>query len=179
MQANASQHAIRDYDRITRQILGEVDEVDRDEDERHGHSAVMSCRRSSPRARAASAGCVAPSAIWMTGAPPKPGPIARSRQERLKEAKRRLEEEWRSNAPQVQPRHRLLPTPRALCRALGMATDHREFEVAAGVPWAVGDQFGLEGVDEALGHRVDAPTHENQGGMDDFFAVWDRCWWCG
>ena len=31
----------------------------------------------------------------------------------------------------------------------------------------------------ALHHEELAPTHENQGGMDDFFAVWGRCWWCG
>jgi len=37
MHANASQHATRDYDQIARQILGEADEVDREEDERHGH----------------------------------------------------------------------------------------------------------------------------------------------
>src|SRR3954468_11462097 len=37
MHANASQHATCDYDRIARQILGEADEVDREEDERHGH----------------------------------------------------------------------------------------------------------------------------------------------
>ena len=32
--------------------------------------------------------------------------------------------------------------------------DDREFELGAGVPDAVGDQFGLEAVDEALGHGV-------------------------
>ena len=37
MHTNASQHATRDYDRIARQILGEADAVDREEDERHGH----------------------------------------------------------------------------------------------------------------------------------------------
>jgi len=37
MHANASRHATRDYDRIVRQILGEADEVDREEDACHGH----------------------------------------------------------------------------------------------------------------------------------------------
>jgi hypothetical protein len=37
MHANASQHATRDYERIARQILGEADAVDREEDARHGH----------------------------------------------------------------------------------------------------------------------------------------------
>ena len=32
--------------------------------------------------------------------------------------------------------------------------DDREFELAARAPDAVGDQLGLERVDEALGHRV-------------------------
>src|SRR3954449_3209686 len=36
MHANASQHANRDYERIARQILGEADEIDREEDELHG-----------------------------------------------------------------------------------------------------------------------------------------------
>jgi transposase-like protein len=27
--------------------------------------------------------------------------------------------------------------------------------------------------------RLVAPTHENQGVMDEFLQVWDRCWWCG
>src|SRR5919205_1907508 len=38
MQANASQHANRDYERIARQILGEADEIDRQEDAQHGQA---------------------------------------------------------------------------------------------------------------------------------------------
>ena len=38
LHANASQHANRDYERIARQILGEADEVDREEDERYGQA---------------------------------------------------------------------------------------------------------------------------------------------
>jgi hypothetical protein len=36
----------------------------------------------------------------------------------------------------------------------GDVLDDRELQMAAGAPDAVGDQLGLEGVDEALGHRV-------------------------
>jgi transposase len=93
MHANASQHATRDYERIARQILGEADEVDRDEDERHGHKRgdelppELATREGRER--------------WLRGAKRdldeqravEARPIARSRQERLKEAKRRLEEE--------------------------------------------------------------------------------------
>jgi hypothetical protein len=35
--------------------------------------------------------------------------------------------------------------------------DDGELELGAGAPDAVGDQFGLEAVDEALGERVEAP----------------------
>ncbi len=73
MHANASQHATRGYDRIARQILGEADEVDREEDASHGHGAAMSCRASSRHAKVASVGCVAPSAIWMNAARSRPG----------------------------------------------------------------------------------------------------------
>ena len=55
--ANASQHATRDYEQIAREILEEAAEVDAREDEQFGERAAMSCRRSWPRARAASGGC--------------------------------------------------------------------------------------------------------------------------
>src|SRR3954447_7240478 len=35
--------------------------------------------------------------------------------------------------------------------------EDRELELGAGLPDAVGDQLGLEGIDKALGERVDAP----------------------
>ena len=93
MHANASQHATRDYDRIARQILGEADEVDREEDERHGHRRgdelppELASREGRDR--------------WLRGAKRdlderravEARPIPHSRQERLKEGKRRLEEE--------------------------------------------------------------------------------------
>ena len=49
--------------------------------------------RAGDRARAARAGCARPSGGWTSGAPSEAKPIPRSRPERLKEAKRRLEEE--------------------------------------------------------------------------------------
>jgi transposase len=93
MHANASQHATRDYDRIARQILGEADEVDREEDELHGHKRgdklppELASREGRER--------------WLRGAKrdldeqraAEARPIPASRHERLKEAKRRLEEE--------------------------------------------------------------------------------------
>jgi transposase len=93
MHADASQHATRDYERIVRQILGEADEIDREEDARLGHKRgdelppELATREGRER--------------WLRGAKRdlderravEARPIARSRQERLKEAKRRLEEE--------------------------------------------------------------------------------------
>jgi hypothetical protein len=68
MHANASRHATRDHDRIARQILGEADAVDREETSVLATSAAMSCRQSWRLVRAASVGCVAPSAISTSGA---------------------------------------------------------------------------------------------------------------
>ena len=92
MHANASQHATRDYDRIARQILGEADAVDREEDEHHGDKrgdelAELASREGRDR--------------WLRGAKRdlderravEARPIPHSRQARLKEGKRRLEEE--------------------------------------------------------------------------------------
>jgi transposase len=93
MHANASQHAARDYDRIARQILGEADEVDCEEEARHGHKRgdelppELASREGRDR--------------WLRGAKRdlderravEARPIPHSRQQRLKEAKRRLEEE--------------------------------------------------------------------------------------
>jgi hypothetical protein len=93
MHANASQHATWDYDHIARHILGEADTVDREEDEHHGHKRgdelppELASREGRDR--------------WLRGAKRdlderravEAGPIWHSRQERLKEAKRRLGEE--------------------------------------------------------------------------------------
>jgi hypothetical protein len=94
MHANASQHANRDYERIARQILGETDETDREEDAQYGQargdelSPELATREGRER--------------WLRGAKrdlderravearPTPAP----RQERLKEAMRRLDEEF-------------------------------------------------------------------------------------
>jgi hypothetical protein len=93
MHANASQRTTRNYERIARQILGEADAVDREEDERHGHKRgdelppELATREGRER--------------WLRGAQRdlddrravEARPIARACQERLKDAKRRLEEE--------------------------------------------------------------------------------------
>jgi hypothetical protein len=93
MHANASQHANRDYERIARQILGEADEIDREEDALHGQARgdelppQLASREGRER--------------WLRGAKRdlderravEARTIPRSRQKRLQEAKRRLDEE--------------------------------------------------------------------------------------
>jgi transposase len=91
--ANASHHSTRDYEQIAREILAEADAVDRAEDERFGEKRgdelpphlsseqgrrgwLRDARRRLDEKRAADA-----------------RPIPRSRPERLRESKRRLEEE--------------------------------------------------------------------------------------
>jgi hypothetical protein len=99
--ANASHHSTRDYEQIAREVLAEADAVDRAEDERFGEKRgdelpphlsteqgrrgwLRDARRRLDEKRAADA-----------------GPIPRSRPDRLRESKRRLEEEL-----EVECRHR-------------------------------------------------------------------------
>jgi transposase len=103
MHANASQHTTRDYERIARQILGEADEIDREEDERHGHKRgdelppELATREGRER--------------WLRGAKRdlderravEARPIPRPRQARLQEASAAWMRSWRSNAPQTRP----------------------------------------------------------------------------
>ncbi|MGH2745404.1 MAG: transposase, partial [Thermoleophilaceae bacterium] len=91
--ANASQHATRDYEQVAREILAEADAVDREEDEQFGE------RRGDelPPQVATAHGRRG----WLREAKRRlddkraeqARPIPRSRPERLKESKRRLEEE--------------------------------------------------------------------------------------
>ena len=93
LHANASQHATRDYARISEEILAEADAVDREEDERFGERRgdELPPHLSSAQGRRA----------WLRDArrrldderAERARPVARSRRERLKDAKRRLEEE--------------------------------------------------------------------------------------
>jgi hypothetical protein len=93
MHANASQHATRDYERIARQILGEADEIDREEDAHYGQARGDEL----PPELATREG----RQQWLRGAKRdldeqravEARPIPRSRQQRLVEAKRRLDEE--------------------------------------------------------------------------------------
>jgi transposase len=95
LHANASHHSNRDYEQIAREILAEADAVDRAEDERYGdargdelppHLATEQGRRG-----------------WLRDArrrldekrAEEGRPVPRSRPERLRESKRRLEEEHR------------------------------------------------------------------------------------
>lgn len=91
--ANASQHQTRDYEHIARQILGEADAVDREEDARYGEKRgdelppELSTRQGREKwLRAARRGVDDQRAV-------EAKPVPRSRQQRLKEAKRRLEED--------------------------------------------------------------------------------------
>jgi transposase len=93
MHANASQHQTRDYEHIARQILGEADQVDRDEDAKHGEKRgdELPLELSTRQGREA----------WLRAArhrvddqrAEEAWPVPHARQQRLKEAKRRLEED--------------------------------------------------------------------------------------
>jgi transposase len=93
LHANASGHANRDYEQLAREILDEADAIDREEDERygdrrgdelperltteHGRQAWLQAARQRLQERRAAEG----------------KPVEKSRPGRLREAKRRLEEE--------------------------------------------------------------------------------------
>ena len=91
--ANASQHSNRDYEQIAREILAEAAETDRLEDELYGDKRGDEL----PPQLASAAGRRA----WLRDArrrldekrAAEPKPVPRSRPKRLKESKRRLEEE--------------------------------------------------------------------------------------
>ncbi len=93
VQANASRHSNRDYEQIAREILAEADAVDRAEDERYGDARgdELPAEVSTAHGRRG----------WLREAKHRldqkraeeAAPIPRSRPERLREAKRRLEEE--------------------------------------------------------------------------------------
>ena len=92
--ANASQHSNRDYEQIAREILAEAAETDRREDELYGEKRGDELPpQLSDRARAV--------VRWLRDArrrldekrAAEPKPVPRSRPKRLKESKRRLEEE--------------------------------------------------------------------------------------
>jgi transposase len=104
--ANASQHSNRDFEQIAREILAEAAETDRREDELYGDKRgdelppqlatgegrrawLRDARRSLDQKRAA-----------------EPKPVPRSRPKRLKESKRRLEEElWAESRANAQYEH--------------------------------------------------------------------------
>ena len=94
--ANASERATRDYERIARAILAEADAVDREQDERFGE------RRGDELAEQLATG--EGRARWLAEAKrrleqrraERARPIPASRRQRLRESKRRLEEELES-----------------------------------------------------------------------------------
>jgi hypothetical protein len=51
--------------------------------------------------------------------------------------------------------------------------DDRELELGAGAPDAIGDELGLEGVDEALGHRVVVGVADRADGLQHVVIVED------
>jgi transposase len=91
--ANASQHAARDYEQLAREILAEADAVDREEDELYGEARgdELPLEFQTEHGRKG----------WLREAKQRldakraeeAKPIPRSRPERLRESKRRLEEE--------------------------------------------------------------------------------------
>jgi transposase len=91
--ANASQHAARDYEQLAREILAEADQVDREEDERYGDAPGDELPPEFQSAHGRKG--------WLREAKQRldskraeeAKPIPRSRPERLRESKRRLEEE--------------------------------------------------------------------------------------
>jgi transposase len=91
--ANASQHAARDYEQLAREILGEADRIDREEDELYGEARGDELPPEFQTAHGRKG--------WLREAKQRldakraeeAKPIARSRPERLRESKRRLEEE--------------------------------------------------------------------------------------
>jgi Transposase domain (DUF772) len=95
LHANASHHSNRDYEQIAREILAEADAVDRAEDERYGDARgdELPPHLSTEQGRRG----------WLRDArrrlderrAEEGGPVPRSRPERLRESKRRLEEEHR------------------------------------------------------------------------------------
>jgi transposase len=93
VRANASQHAARDYEQLAREILAEADAVDREEDEQYGEARGDEL----PPEFQTEHGCKG----WLREAKQRldakraeeAKPIARSRLKRLRESKRRLEEE--------------------------------------------------------------------------------------
>jgi hypothetical protein len=93
LHANASERATRDYEQIAREILADADAVDAAEDERFGDARGDELP--------AELGTAAGRRGWLREAKQRleaeraanPQPVPRSRPQRLKEAKRRLEEE--------------------------------------------------------------------------------------
>jgi hypothetical protein len=95
LHASASRHSNRDYGQIAREILAEADAIDRAEDERYGAARgdELPPQLSTEQGRRG----------WLRDAgrrldekrAEEHGPVPRSRPERLRESKRRLEEEHR------------------------------------------------------------------------------------
>ena len=91
--ANASQHAARDYEQLAREILAEADAVIAKRTSFTGRLAAMSYRQSFRPTMAARAGCGKPSSALTPSAPRTPSRSRAHVPERLRESKRRLEEE--------------------------------------------------------------------------------------
>jgi hypothetical protein len=93
LSANASRDATVDYDRIAREIVEDARATDAAEDEQFGDARGDELPRSWPPARVGAGGCARPSAASTTSAPRRHGRCRGPRPARVKEAKRRLEEE--------------------------------------------------------------------------------------
>ena len=91
--ANASRDANLDYEQIAREILEEAKAVDAAEDELYGEARGDELPPELRPVEGAASGCAKPSASWTSGASARPGRFRGHGPTRLKEAKRRLEEE--------------------------------------------------------------------------------------
>jgi transposase len=93
LHATASQHQNLDYDRSPRKSSPRRTRSTGQRTSASASAVALSCPRSCRRSRAGAAGCALPSAAWTSAAPPRPGRLRSRRPARLREEKRRVEEE--------------------------------------------------------------------------------------
>jgi hypothetical protein len=153
---NASREATMDYKRIATEIIEEAEVIDAEEDELYGEKRGHEL----PEQLTTTAGRKA----WLreakqrldAGRAKQPRPVPRSRPKRLREAKRRLEQELRAlpktqsarrahvRQHEVQPSSGSLPKTRQNRGTLGVAINHGNAQPAQAPPASDGDGGGLK-----------------------------------
>ena len=91
--ANASERATCDYEQIAREVLADAEAVDRERTSATARVAVTSCPSIWRPVKGGRSGWPKPSAASNSSVPRRPRPIPASRRQRLRDAKRRLEED--------------------------------------------------------------------------------------